>query len=172
MLGSAFVFGGIDDLRNPAAKVEAAETVAPTVGRVPHLPEDTKTLIRINGAVKLAAGVLLSIGRLPRLSALALAGSLVPTTWARNAFWEETDKQARAQQLVHFLKNTSIMGGLLIAAVDTAGKPSVAWRAGRADKEARRVADRAALTALRTKARTARASGKLVGAVKAHTPGS
>ena len=36
--------------------------------------------------------------------------------------------QGRAQQRIQFLKNLAIFGGLLIAAADTAGRPSLAWR--------------------------------------------
>ena len=47
-------------------------------------------------------------------SALALAGSLVPTTLAGHRFWEEEDDAARAQQTVQFLKNLAMFGGLLM----------------------------------------------------------
>ena len=45
-------------------------------------------------------------------------------------------RPAAAQQRIHFFKNVSMLGGLLIAAVDTDGKPGVAWRARRAAKDA------------------------------------
>jgi putative oxidoreductase len=54
---------------------------------------------------------------------------------AGHRFWEETDPAAKANQTIHFLKNVSLMGGLLLAAVDTAGKPSVAWRVRRQAKK-------------------------------------
>ena len=47
-------------------------------------------------------------------SALALAGSLVPTTLAGHRFWEEEDDAARAQQTFQFLKNLAMFGGLLM----------------------------------------------------------
>jgi putative oxidoreductase len=43
---------------------------------------------------------------------------------------------------VHFFKNVSMLGGLMLAAVDTEGKPGVAWRARRAAKDVRREAKR------------------------------
>lgn len=176
MLGSMFVVGGIDALRNPENKVEEAESVAPVLGRMLHLPEDTKTLVRINGAVQLAAGTMLALGKLPRLASLALAGSLLPTTWAGHAFWNETDKLARAEQQTQFLKNVSMLGGLLIAAADTGGTPSVAWRARHAGKDARRTAARAQARA-QVKAQRATAAAVKTGAgaaraIKAHTPGA
>ena len=69
-----------------------------------------------------------------------LAASLVPTTAAGHRFWEETDPDHPGDQRLHFLKNVSMLGGLLIAAVDTEGKPGVAWRAKRAVGDVRREA--------------------------------
>ncbi len=43
-------------------------------------------------------------------------------------------------QRIHFFKNASMLGGLLLAAVDTEGKPGVAWRARRAASDVRREA--------------------------------
>ena len=64
--------------------------------------------------------------------AATLASSLVPTTLAGHPFWQETDPAVRSAQRVQFLKNASILGGLILAANDTDGKPSVSWRAHRA----------------------------------------
>ena len=50
---------------------------------------------RINGAVQVAAGLMLATGRFPRLSSALLAGSLVPTTLAGHRFWEEEDETRR-----------------------------------------------------------------------------
>jgi uncharacterized membrane protein YphA (DoxX/SURF4 family) len=41
---------------------------------------------------------------------------MLPTTAAGHAFWEETDPQRRKQQMIHFLKNASMTGGLLLVA--------------------------------------------------------
>ena len=69
-----------------------------------------------------------------------LAASLVPTTVAGHQFWNETDPAAKANQKIHFFKNLSMLGGLLLAAVDTEGRPGVAWRARRAATDVRRQA--------------------------------
>ena len=130
LLASTFIVGGIDALRHPGSKVPAAESVAMSIAaHVPQLPDDPEQLVRINAAVQVGAGVLLSLGRFPRLSATLLAGSIVPTTLAAHRFWQEKDPAKRAQQRIHFLKNLGLLGGLLLAAVDTAGRPGLAWRA-------------------------------------------
>src|SRR5437763_214856 len=121
MIAGMFIVGGLDAFQHPDTKAAKAEKVAPPVARTLGLPEDTTTLVRANGAVQVGAGALLAVGRFPRLASLILAGSLVPTTLAGHRFWEETDKQARTMQRTHFLKNVAMLGGLLLAAVDTEG---------------------------------------------------
>ena len=69
-----------------------------------------------------------------------LAATLVPTTAAGHRFWEEQDPAERAQQRIHFFKNVSMLGGLIIAAGDTEGQPGVVWRTRRVAKDARREA--------------------------------
>ncbi|MFJ6698324.1 DoxX family protein [Streptomyces sp. NPDC091272] len=139
LLASTFISGGYGTLRHPEHVAAKAEPVAePLTRRIPALPTDPEQLVRINGAVQLGAGTLLALGRFPRFAALALAGTLVPTTLAGHRFWEEKDPAAKAQQRTHFLKNLSLIGGLLITAADTHGKPSVAWRARRSAADGRR----------------------------------
>jgi putative oxidoreductase len=118
MLASMFVYGGLDALRHPEPKAPKAAGVASTIDETLGVEAEPADLVRVNGAVQVVAGTTLGLGVFPRLSALALAGSLVPTTLAGHRFWEEIDPAARAQQRIHFLKNTSMMGGLLLAALD------------------------------------------------------
>jgi putative oxidoreductase len=114
LLAGMFVYGGIDAFRNPGRKVPRAEKVAPDIAEAVGIDADTEQLVQFNGAVQVVAGTTLALGIFPRLSALLLAGSLVPTTLAGHRFWEEDDPAARAQQTVHFLKNAAMLGGLLI----------------------------------------------------------
>src|SRR5689334_2793677 len=114
LLAGMFVFGGLDALRNPAGKVPKAEKVAPDIADVVGVDADTEQLVQFNGAVQVAAGIALALGIFPRVSALALAGSLIPTTLAGHRFWEEADDAARAQQTIQFLKNAAMFGGLLL----------------------------------------------------------
>lgn len=132
LLAAMFVSGGLDAARHPETKVAAAKPVTDQLRNViPSLPEDTTTLVRANGMVQVVAGVLLALGKFRRMAALALIGSVIPTTWAGHRFWEESDEQKRAQQRVHFLKNLGLLGGLILALVDTEGAPSLGWRARR-----------------------------------------
>jgi putative oxidoreductase len=132
LLASIFVVGGWDAFWNPEGKVKRAVAVTdPLAEKVGIENLDAATLVRLNGAVQVAGGVLLAVGKFRRPAALALIGSIVPTTYAGHRFWEELDPASRAQQKMHFLKNVGLLGGLILAAFDTEGEPSLAWRAKR-----------------------------------------
>lgn len=160
LLAAMFIDGGLDQLRHPASKVAAAGPLihqyAPRLG----LPDDPELLVRANGATMVGAGTLLATGRLPRLSALALAASLLPTTAAAHRFWEVKDPEQRRAQRLHLMKNLSMLGGLLIAAVDTGGRPGLSWRARHAAKDASRTAKHAGKDARRA-AKAARREARL-----------
>ncbi|MFD6894794.1 DoxX family membrane protein [Rhodococcus sp. NPDC060086] len=142
MLASIFIAGGIDALRNPSPKAAAAQPgLDQMIGVAPNsvtdrLPSNPETLVQINAAVQIGAGALFAIGKWPRFSALALAGTVVPTTVAGHDFWNYDDPDARAQHRTQFLKNVGLLGGLILASVDTEGKPSLGWRGRRAARQA------------------------------------
>ena len=156
MIASMFVVGGVNALKNTDAMAIKAkkitDRVVPLLQRAAPttpLPSDPATLVRINALTQIGAAAALATGRAPRLSSAVLAASLVPTTVAGHAFWEEGDPQAKKAQRVQFFKNVSMFGGLLLAAVDTEGKPGVAWRTRHAMKTARKESRRLARTARR-----------------------
>lgn len=129
-LGAVFIAGGLESLRAPAPRAQVAAPVTEKAREAASfLPDDDETLVRINAGVHIVAGSLLVLGKLPRLSALALAGSLIPTTAGGHRFWEAEDDEAKKQQQLHFTKNLAMFGGLLFAALDRHGSPSLAWRA-------------------------------------------
>ena len=161
MLASIFVVGAATALKNASASAAKAAPVTDKVvpwaqkAGIP-IPENPETLVKVNAGVQIAAGLALATGRAPRLSAAVLAASLIPTTAAGHRFWEVQDPAQRTQQKLHFFKNVSVVGGLIIAAGDTEGKPGVAWRAKRAARDARREGKRLAHDA-RREARLTRA---------------
>jgi uncharacterized membrane protein YphA (DoxX/SURF4 family) len=132
-LAASFVTGGIDQIRNPQSKAAPASPIAkPIADRVPQLPNDPESLVKIDGAIKVVGGLGLVFGPFARPAALLLAGSMVPTTLAGHRFWETTDPEQKVSDRVEFFKNVSLLGGLLIAALDTGGRPSIPWVAGKA----------------------------------------
>ena len=163
MLASMFVVGGINAFKNASALAAKAQPVAdkvvPLVQRaapMAPIPTDAATLVRLNAGVQILAGAALATGRAPRLSSTLLAATLVPTTLAGHRYWEETDPAVKGDHKVHFFKNVSMFGGLLIAGADTDGKPGVAWRARRAATDVKREARHLAKDA-RREAKLARA---------------
>jgi putative oxidoreductase len=153
MLASIFVISGIRVLLDPDSRAEAAKRVTERVGPLiekvdPRLPSDTRSLVRIKAGTDIAAGLLLASGRLTRPAALVLAVSLVPTTFAGHPFWSMPKPERNAQQ-VHFLKNLGLLGGLLLAAADTQGKPGLKYRTSHAVDRSQRRVKRAVKTARR-----------------------
>ncbi|MCW2812319.1 MAG: hypothetical protein JWP61_2777 [Friedmanniella sp.] len=139
MLASYFVASGVKAIRNPEKLVPAAAPMADKVvplvkqyapEQVAHyIPEDPATLVRLNGAVEVLGGLALATGKGRRLGALLLAGTIVPSTIGNYPFWSRTDAHEKAVDRSNFLKSISLLGGVLLAAGDTEGKPSLAWRA-------------------------------------------
>ncbi|MFI5696997.1 DoxX family membrane protein [Kribbella sp. NPDC051586] len=168
LLSVIFVVQGANAIRNPEPLVPKAQPVTdrlvPMMKRAAppqvseRIPDTTANLVRLNGAAQVLGGVALATGKGRRLGASLLAASLVPTTLAGHPFWLEKDKTVRSQQRLQFMKNLGIMGGLLLAAVDTEGKPGVAWRASHGAKAAKRETKRGAKAAKRETKRGAKAA--------------
>ena len=98
-LAASFISGGIDQIRNPQPKAAPASPIAkPIADRVPQLPNDPESLVKLDGAIKVVGGLGLSFGPFARPAALLLAGSLVPTTLAGHRFWETTDPEQRVSR--------------------------------------------------------------------------
>ena len=141
LLSAVFIGQGIDALRSPQ---RAAETARPTVEGLRKLPEpvatmvpqDPVTLARINAGVQIGGGLLLASGKIPRVASVALACTVVPGSLGGHLFWTESDPERKAQQRRDFLTDLSLIGGLMIASVDTEGKPSLGWRGRRAARRA------------------------------------
>ncbi len=153
MLSAIFVSSGVKILLDPAARAETAGRVTERVGPLiekmdPRLPSDTVSLTRIKAGVDVVAGLMLATGHLTRPAAAALAVNLVPTTLAGHSFWA-MPKEDRTTHQTQFLKNLGLLGGLLLAASDTQGKPSLMYRTTHAVDRSQRNVKRAVKTARR-----------------------
>jgi putative oxidoreductase len=118
LTGSTYALLGFDALREPGARVGQAAGLLAAVRTTVPLPADDELVVRANAAVQVVGGTLLALGLAPRLSAVALAGSLIPTTLAGHAYWSIEDPAARKLQRIQFHKNMAMIGGLLFAALD------------------------------------------------------
>src|SRR5699024_12241501 len=96
---------------------------------VPPVTKDTETLVKVLAGVKIGAGVTFALGKAPRVSAVALTAAHVPSTVSRNAFWNESDPNARSRKTTGLATDVALLGALLLASAATAGRAGLAWRA-------------------------------------------
>lgn len=128
LLASVFISEGIDTLQHPEARVAQAAPAVAKVSQPLNLTVDVKTAVQVNGAIMAASGLLLAAGKVPRLAATTLSVSLIATTVVGHPFWRYKDPEERRTQRKAFSRNLVYLGGLLHAAADTGGKPSLGWR--------------------------------------------
>jgi uncharacterized membrane protein YphA (DoxX/SURF4 family) len=126
LLAGTFVVGGISAWRRSRTLAETAEPVTERIESRLQVGLTSEQFVKANAAVQIAGGGLFALGVRPRALALVLGASLVPTTIAGHPFWDADDGERQAQ-LLQFLKNAGLLGGLLFAAIDTGGRPSVFW---------------------------------------------
>ena len=119
LTGAVYISAGYEAARAPGGRVGKASDTLSRIRRVMPLPVDNELIVRANGAAQLTAGTTLALGFKPRLSAAVLAASLLPTTIAGHAFWTIEDPLEQRSQLLQFLKNMAMFGGLLLATIDS-----------------------------------------------------
>jgi putative oxidoreductase len=141
MLAGVFVVHGVRGAMNPDPLVSEATPVThrlgPALQRIhPSLPSDPRTLVRIDGAVKLVCGLLL-LTPARRPAALVLAGTMVSTTLAAHRA-DDAQQPGGGHQWDQFLKDLGLTGGLLLAALDTEGRPGLGWRTSHLMSDANR----------------------------------
>jgi uncharacterized membrane protein YphA (DoxX/SURF4 family) len=149
LLATAFVADGVDAVRHPQAHVDRAEAAYRRLAERTDLPPVDRrrmtTAVRVHGAAVTTAGLALAVGRAPRTAALVLAVLTAPVALA-HAPWPQSGagsapqggRLARlraagdAEGLDRFLRDLSLVGATIIAAIDLEGRPGVRWRASHA----------------------------------------
>ncbi len=172
MLASSFVLAGMDKLKNAD---DTAEQLSPLLRRAAEsLPfqTDEKVLARVIGGAQVGAGVFFALGKSARLAATILA-----VVSALNSYveWRSADissKQGRDARRKQLLKNVSLTGGVLLASVDTAGRPSLAWRAEHFAADAKKSAGHLASDAKKTTAKRLNKADKAVRKAVDHATGA
>ena len=140
LLGLAFIDSGVSALRDDGRRAERARELG---------VQDPQQVTRAVAAVQVGAGALLVLNRLPRLSALVLAATVIPDAVTGHAFWTEQDKLAKRSERTLFTRDLGLLGGALVAVADTGGRESVPHRAGRTAKKAAKSAKKTAKNAPR-----------------------
>ncbi len=108
-LAGIFISGGADAFLKPGGRVTKVAKAG--------IPEGEKAVV-LNGAIMVAGGAALAVGFFPKLAALLLIGSMVPTTIVGHPFWQEKDVANMKQQQVQFMKNLGLIGGLLLVFIE------------------------------------------------------
>lgn len=140
MLSAVFISRGVEALRSPKPAADETRQSLEGLSRLTdplgvNVPSDAETVARVNAAVQIGGGLLLATGKLPRLASAALALSVVPGSLVGHAYWKEAEPVRRAAERRAFVTDISLIGGLIIATVDTEGKPSLGWRGRRAARK-------------------------------------
>ena len=174
-IAPVFIVGGKNALDNSEQLSGVVEQAADKLG-IKELPVSSNLLVQANGVSMMGLGTALGLGIFPRLAALGLVGSLVPTTYAGHRFWEESEPEKKNTQVLSFALNTAIVGGLLnIAAAPRTKHKEVSKkesrRARKAEKKAARADRKAKIESAKSSGlqKVGRTGGKLAFLTKCHS---
>lgn len=142
LLGASFIAQGVGRLRNADESgsqlepvLEEITSIAPQAEAVGKNPKTTALVL---GGAEVAAGAALALGKFPRLAAAVLAGTHILESYTEYRTAPLDSPEDVTSQRKTLLKNLSILGGLGLASVDLAGKPSLTWRAEHISKQAKK----------------------------------
>lgn len=115
LLAAIFITSGFTKLADPAAAVGYMSSAG-----VPN----ADVLVYVAGAAELLGGLALAVGFLARLAPLGLFATLVAINFYFHDFWNMEGADAQ-MQMVQFMKNLAIMGGLLMLVAHGPGRWSL-----------------------------------------------
>ena len=133
LLATGFIAGGVDAFRNSSATAKQLDPVLKAVeSAAPQLrPFTANRAVVAQGlaAAQVGSAALLAVSKLPRLSSTVLLATTALNGYTQYRSADASTAQGKAARRAGLLKNVSLLGGVMIAAVDTSGNPSLAWRA-------------------------------------------
>jgi putative oxidoreductase len=115
LMAAIFIISGVAKLVDPAAAVGYMNAM--------HIPA-ADTLVYVAGIAELAGGLSLLFGFLTRIGALGLIAYLILTNYYMHPFWQLAEPEAK-MQMVQFVKNLAIMGGLVMVVAMGPGRYSI-----------------------------------------------
>lgn len=134
LLAAPFVFEGVRTALHPEREIDvfpqAFEAADKSLARVSQVPSflDMRTIVRATGVVAAGAGLMYATNRCPRLAAVTLLAT-TSVGWAgRKRVWELRGEDLTGE-VQSILTDAGLLGGVLLAAVDHDGKPSLGYRA-------------------------------------------
>ncbi|QSW99315.1 DoxX family protein [Haloterrigena alkaliphila] len=104
LFGGILAFNALDNLRNLQGRVDYADAKDTPLARV--------SVPAISGSL-LLGGLSVALWRAPVAGATAVASFLIGVTPMMHDFWNAEDEEQQQQELIHFLKNTALLGGAL-----------------------------------------------------------
>jgi len=122
LLAAIFLVSGIAKL------TDTPGTVAHMVAMGIPYPD---TLALVAGIAEVLGGIAIVTGLLTRAASLGLILFMIPTTLLFHPFWNFAG-EARLPQMVNFMKNLAIIGGLAVLMAQGAGRFSIDHRIRRA----------------------------------------
>jgi putative oxidoreductase len=122
LLAAIFLMSGIAKLTDLPGTVSHM-----TQAGIPY----ADTLALVAGGAEILGGLALVFGFLTQAAALGLILYMIPTTLIFHAFWNYTG-EARMPQMINFMKNLAIIGGLCVTMAQGAGRFSLDHRIRRA----------------------------------------
>lgn len=111
MLSGIFLYSGYRMVNHSEQYAKQASAA------LPMLPEEPM-LAKAHGVTMLVAGSTFALGIFPKLSARILALTLITNSYVGHAFWKIEKPEERRPQIIHFLKNAGLFGGLLYVSSD------------------------------------------------------
>lgn len=78
-------------------------------------------LVPVSGLLALIGGLSVLTGLHARVGAVLLMLFMIPVTFLMHDFWNVADPQEAQTQMIHFLKNISILGGIVLVGFYGAG---------------------------------------------------
>jgi uncharacterized membrane protein YphA (DoxX/SURF4 family) len=132
LLASYFVINGVKAVRQPTDFLDTAQPVmdlvsAPLQAVLPRqvgelIPADAAGWARVCGATQIVGGLSLATGIGRRFGATALAATMVPQVLSDNPFKAASGERTKGST------DLALLGGVVLAALDTEGQPSLAWK--------------------------------------------
>lgn len=133
LLATGYIVNGIDSFRNSSSAAEHLDPALSTVRRaVPQTaPALKNSAVVAQGlaAAQVGAAALFALGKAPRLAASVLVSTTAVNAYLDFRASDNGTKEQRAARRNSALKNVSLVGATMLAAVDTDGNPSLMWRA-------------------------------------------
>jgi putative oxidoreductase len=84
-----------------------------------------KIAVPLSGVIAILGAISILLGWYARVGALLIILFLIPVSISLHNFWAVHDPQASQMQMIHFLKNMSMLGGALLIAYHGAGPVSI-----------------------------------------------